>query len=65
MENSHSSKINYQIEKNRKFHFENKQVKKTNINILLNRVRQENRSNKKKKLFYQSLYLLFFLLLAS
>ena len=55
MENSHSSKINYQIEKNRKFHFENKQVKKTNINILLNRVRQENRSNKKKKLFYQSL----------
>ena len=50
MENSHSSKINYQIEKNRKFHFENKQVKKTNINILLNRVRQENRSNKKKKI---------------
>ena len=50
MRNSRSTKINYQIEKNRKFQFGNDEIKKTNVNILLNRVRQENKNNKKKKI---------------
>jgi hypothetical protein len=50
MRNSHSTKINYQIEKNRKFQFGNDEIKTTNVNILLNRVRQENKNNKKKKI---------------
>ena len=50
MKNSQSSKIDYQTKKNHKFHIENKHIKTTNVNILLNRVRQENKSNSKKKI---------------
>ena len=50
MKNSESSKIDYQIKKNKKIFFENKHIKTTNINILLNRVREENKSNLKKKI---------------
>ena len=45
MKNSQSSKIYYQTKKNHKFHIENKHIKTTNVNILLNRVRQENKNN--------------------
>ena len=48
MKNSQSSNTFYQIKKNRKFHIDNKEIKTTNINILLNRVRQQNKSKKKK-----------------
>ena len=48
MKNSHLNKIDYQNEKKQKFPLENNQIKTTNVNILLNRVRQEKRSNKKK-----------------
>ena len=50
MKNSQSSKIYYQTKKNHKFHIENKHIKTTNVNILLNRVRQENKNNFKKKI---------------
>ena len=50
MKNSNSSKINHEIEKNQKFTFENESIKTTNINILLNRVRQENKKKSKKKM---------------
>ncbi len=50
MKNSQSSKIDYQIKKKQKFHIENNQIKTTNINILLNRVRQENKNESKKKI---------------
>ena len=52
MKNSQSSKIEYQIEKNQKFHTDNKHLKTTNVNILLNRVRQENKNNFKKKIIF-------------
>lgn len=48
MRNSPSSNIDYQIKKNQKFSIGNEQIKTTNVNILLNRVRQENKSNQKK-----------------
>ena len=50
MRNSQSSNVDYQIKKNQKFPIRNKQIKTTNVNILLNRVRQENKSNQKKKI---------------
>ena len=40
-------KIDYQIQKNS---IRNENIKTTNINILLNRVRQEQKSNSKKKI---------------
>ena len=48
MKKSQLIKINYLNEKNQKFSLENNHIKTTNVNILLNRVRQEKRSNKKK-----------------
>ena len=48
MKNPHLNKINYQNEKKQKFPLENNQIKTTNVNILLNRVRQEKRNSKKK-----------------
>jgi len=48
MRNFPSSNIDYQIKKNQKFPIGNKQIKTTNINILLNRVRQKNKSDQKK-----------------
>jgi len=47
MRNSQPSTIRYQT---KKITTENKQIKTTNINILLNRVRQENINYKKKKI---------------
>ena len=46
MRNSQSSNIYYQHKKNQKFRIVNKEIKTTNINILLNRVRQEKKSIK-------------------
>ena len=50
MKNSQSSKIDYLTKKNHKFYIGNENIKTTNVNILLNRVRQENKSNFKKKI---------------
>ena len=50
MRNSQSSNIDYQNKKNQKFSIANKEIKTTNVNILLNRVRQENKNDKKKKI---------------
>ena len=52
MKNSESSKIDYQIKKNKKIFFENKHIKTTNINILLNRVRKKNKSKQKKIIIF-------------
>ena len=50
MKNSKLKNIDYQIKKNQKFPIENKQIKTTDVKILLNRVRQENNNNKIKKI---------------
>ena len=50
MKNSQSSKIDYQINKNKKFPIRDEYIKTTNINILLNRVRIEKKNNLKKKI---------------
>ena len=49
MKNPVSSKISYKIKKNQEFFIDNKNKKTVNVNILLNRVRQENKNNSKKK----------------
>ena len=49
MRNSQSSNIDVQNKKNQNFLIENKQIKTTDVNILLNRVREENKNNNKKK----------------
>ena len=49
MKNLRSIKIDYQIKKNQKIPIVNEYTKTTNINILLNRVRKENKSNLQKK----------------
>lgn len=46
MKKNRSSIIDYQIPKN---YIRNKDIKTTNINVLLNRVRQEKKNNTKKK----------------
>jgi uncharacterized membrane protein YvbJ len=46
MKKNRSSIIDYQIPKN---YIRNKNIKTTNINVLLNRVRQEKKNNTKKK----------------
>ena len=51
MRNSQSSNIYYQHKKNQKFRIVNKEIKTTNINILLNRVRQEKKIQSKNKIF--------------
>ena len=50
MRNFQSDNIYNQIEKNQKFPIDKKEIKTTNVNILLNRVRQENINKKKKKI---------------
>ena len=50
MRNSQASNIYYQNKKSQKFSIGNKEIKTTNVNILLNRVRQEKKSNKKKRI---------------
>mgnify|MGYP006000923181 CR=1 FL=1 len=63
MENSKLGKIDYQIKKNQKFNIGNNQIKTTNINILLNRVRQKNKNKSKKKNnfinFYNYYYIIY------
>ena len=59
MKKYQSSKIDYQIQKNS---IKNENIKTTNINILLNRVRQEQKSNSKKKIVL-SISIITFLLL--
>ena len=49
MKNSQFSKIEYQTKKFQKFDT-NKHIKTINVNILLNRVRQEKKNNFKKKI---------------
>jgi hypothetical protein len=49
MKNSLPSKINYKIEKNQESFLDNKYKKTVNVNILLNRVRQENKNDSQKK----------------
>ena len=48
MKNPHSKKNDLQIENNQNFYDGSKIIKTTNINILLNRIRQENKSKSKK-----------------
>ena len=43
-------KINYQIKKDQNYTFKDEAVRTTDINILLNRVRQKNKSESKKKI---------------
>ena len=50
MRNSLSSNNHYQNKKNQKFSIGNKEIKTSNVNILLNRVREENINDKKKKI---------------
>ena len=52
MRKSQSSNIYYQDEENEKFYIDNKEIKTTNINILLNRVRKKNKSKQKKKIIF-------------
>ena len=48
-------KFDNQIENNKNFNIINKNIKTTNINILLNRVRQENKDYLKKKVIFSIL----------
>ena len=50
MKNPQSKKIDYQNRNNQNYTDGNKIIKTTNVNILLNRVRQEKKSNSKKKI---------------
>ena len=52
MRKSQSSNIYYQDEENEKFYIDNKEIKTTNINILLNRVRLEKKDRSRKKLIF-------------
>jgi hypothetical protein len=45
-----SKKIDYQIGNNHYFTPRNRIIKTTNINVLLNRIRQEKKSKKKKEI---------------
>tara|TARA_B100001059_G_C17705581_1_gene512539 strand:- start:631 stop:843 length:213 start_codon:yes stop_codon:yes gene_type:complete len=48
-------KFDNQIENNKNFNIINKNIKTTNINILLNRVRQEKKDYLKKKVIFSIL----------
>ena len=50
MRNFKSDNIYNKIEKNQKFPIDKKEIKTTNVNILLNRVRKENMIKKKQKI---------------
>ena len=52
MKKCQSSNIYYQDEENEKFYIDNKEIKTTNINILLNRVRKKNKSKQKKIIIF-------------
>ena len=48
-------KFDNKIENNKNFNIVNKNIKTTNINILLNRVRQEKKNYLKKKIIFSIL----------
>ena len=52
MKKSRSKKIDYQIKIDQNFIFDNKVKRTTDINILLNRVRQKNKSEFKRRLIF-------------
>ena len=52
MKKSESKKIDYQIKNDQNYTDDNKSLKTTNINILLNRVRLEKKDKTKKKLIF-------------
>ena len=52
MKKSRSKKIDYQIKIDQNFIFDNEVKRTTDINILLNRVRQKNKSDFKKRLIF-------------
>ena len=52
MKKSQSKKFDYQIKNDENFIFKNEVIKTTNINILLNIVRQKNITETKKKLIF-------------
>jgi hypothetical protein len=52
MKKSQFKKFDYQIKNDQNFIFKNEVIKTTNINILLNRVRQKNKTETKKKLIF-------------
>ena len=52
MKKSESKKIDYQIKNDQNYTDNNKSLKTTNINILLNRVRLEKKDKTKKKLIF-------------
>jgi len=54
------SETDYQIPKN---YIRNENIKTTNINVLLNRVRQEKKNNSKKKIVLSILIVTFLLLI--
>ena len=60
MKKNRSSITDYQIPKN---YISNKNIKTTNINVLLNRVRQEKKNNSKKKIVLSILIVTFLLLI--
>ena len=60
MKKNKFSETDYQIPKN---YIRNKNIKTTNINVLLNRVRQEKKNNSKKKIVLSILIVTFLLLI--
>ena len=51
MKNQQSKRIDYEIDDDQKYTTKNKIVKTTNINVLLNRVKQEKKIKSKKRIF--------------
>jgi len=60
MKKNRSSIIDYQIPKN---YISNQDIKTTNINVLLNRVRQKKKNNTKKKIILSISIITFILLI--
>jgi len=60
MKKNRSSITDYQIPKN---YISNKNIKTTNINVLLNRVRQKKKNNTKKKIILSISIITFILLI--
>ena len=52
MRNSLSSNNHYQNKKNQKFSIGNKEIKTSNVNILLNRVKLDKKKESRKKIFF-------------
>ena len=55
MKNQLTKKNDYQIRNDQNFIIENKNIKTTNINVLLNRVRLEKKKKSKKIIIYSAL----------